>query len=295
MKCIFIYNPESGRGKIRNKLDYVIKELMKVYDKVDVHRSKSAEDITDTVKEASAEYDAIIFSGGDGTFNDVCQGLSSCERRPPLGFIPTGTANDNAHNLKIPRSIKGSVRVITKQNVIKHDVGMINDQYFMYVAGIGACTGTSYTTDQAAKKVLGKLAYVRDGLNEFFSPTMHKVKIKTSSSEVEATVPLLLVMNTMSVGGMRFNPYGHLNNGSFDVVLINKGPGHGRINIILYFIRGIFGFRKRKYCTFIKSDDINVSLDEEELTWCIDGERGPKGNVHIKCLKNHLSIFAPKK
>lgn len=294
MRCIFIYNPESGRGKILKKLDYITSKLKKVYEIVDLHESKSAEDIIDTVKNASTIYDAIIFSGGDGTFNDVCQGLSSCKRRPPLGVIPTGTANDNARNLKIPRSIRGSLKVILKQNVIKHDVGMINNEYFMYVAGIGACTGTSYTTDQAAKKVLGKLAYAKDGLNEFFSPKMYKVKIKTNNSVVEAEVPLLLVLNTMSVGGIRFNPYGHLNDGKFDVVLINKGPGHGRFNILFYFIRGIFGLRKKKYCTFIKTNELSVSFSEDVVTWCIDGERGPVGNVNIKCIKNHLSIFVPK-
>ena len=295
MKCIFIYNPESGRGKILKKLDYIVNNLKTVYDIVDLHESKSAKDIIETVKKSSESYDAIIFSGGDGTFNDVCQGLSGCERRPPLGVIPTGTANDNARNLKIPLSIKGSLKVILKQNIIKHDVGMINNHYFMYVAGIGACTGTSYTTDQAAKKILGKIAYAKDGLNEFFSPTMYKVRIKTNKTTLEAQVPLLLILNTMSVGGIRFNPYGHLNDGKFDVVLINKGPGHGRFNIIFYFLRGIFGFRKKKYCTFIKTDELEVSFDEDVVTWCIDGERGMKGDVEIECLKSHLRVIGLKK
>ena len=295
MKCIFIYNPESGRGRIGKNIDRIESKLKTVYDTVDLHKSTGAKDIIDTVKDASEKYDAIIFSGGDGTFNDVAQGLSSCKVRPPLGYIPTGTANDNAHNLKIPRTIRGSLKTIINQYSIKHDVGMINNQYFMYVAGIGACTGTSYTTDQAAKKVLGRFAYVQNGLDEFFSPTMYNVKIKTKDQEVTACVPLCLVLNTVSIGGLRFNPYGHLNDGTFDIVLINSGPGHGRLNVIFYFIRSLFGFRKKKYCQFFKASEVNIYLEDKEVNWCLDGERGPKGDVEIKCIPQHLSIFVPKK
>ena len=178
MKCIFVYNSQSGRGKIVKKLDYIKEKLSKVYDVVDLYESKSSEDLKEKVKNATEIYDAIIFNGGDGSFNDVCCGVSGCKRRPTLGYIPTGTTNDIAHNLKIPRNIKKAVKVITDQVSIKHDVGKINDDYFMYVLAIGAGTATSYTTKQAVKRALGRLGYVHNFLEEFASRDLINVKLK---------------------------------------------------------------------------------------------------------------------
>lgn len=295
MKCFFIYNPESGRGKVKAKLNYIVNKLHKVYEVVDVYESKSSDNIKDIVKNVGSNYDSIIFSGGDGTFNHVCQGVCELDKRPSLGFIPTGTANDNARNLKIPLNIKGALRVILGQKTIMHDVGRINGStYFMYVCALGACTGTPYTTRQEAKKILGKLAYIKNGLDEFFSPIVNDVTISCNGQKLSAKCPLLLVMNTITVGGIPFNRYGHLNDGLFDVVLVNDGYGYGRFNIIRYFLRGIFGFRKKRSAVFVRSNNIEIEI-KDDLVWDLDGERGPSGNIKIECLEKYLKIFVPKR
>ena len=71
MKCIFIYNPNSGKGRILKYLDYIKTELSKKYDQVDFYQTKSQEDTIQIAKDSCDKYDAIIFSGGDGTFNDI--------------------------------------------------------------------------------------------------------------------------------------------------------------------------------------------------------------------------------
>lgn len=293
MRCIFIYNPHSGKGKVLYYLKYIENNLHKVYDEVVLYESKSALDIKNKVFQASKEYDAIIFSGGDGTFNDVACGLAACEVRPTLGYIPMGTGNDIARNLRIPRNAKGAMKVILAQKKILHDVGKINDQYFMYVVALGAGSSTSYTTNQDAKKILGRLAYARDGINDFLSPNVNKVRIIEKDKIIETTVPLILILNTISIGGMPFNRYGHLNDGLFDVVLVNNGPGSGRFNIIKLFINGMLGFKKKPAVT-LKSGKFAVEVDKDAI-WCCDGERGPQGNIVIENLHNHLKIFAPKR
>ena len=145
---------------------------------------------------ASNIYDAIIFSGGDGTFNEVARGVASQSRRPPLGYIPTGTTNDNARNLNIKRNVRKAVKTILEGKTIKHDVGMINDDYFMYVLATGACTATPYTTEHDAKKILGRLAYVANGVEEFFKAPMSDVKIVTEHETIDIKCPLLLIMNS---------------------------------------------------------------------------------------------------
>ena len=293
MKSIFIYNPKSGNGKILKYISYIKKELEDIYEVVDIYESKSAQDIEEKVKESSEKYDRIIFAGGDGTFNNVACGLSSCDTRPPLGYIPVGTACDIARNLRIPRNIKKAVKVIKDDYFVKHDVGMINNRYFMYVVCIGACTSTSYTTKQETKKLLGRFAYIKDGLDEFLNTPLKRVKIKCENAIIETTVPLLLIMNTYSVGGIPFNRDCKLNDGKFDVVLINNGTGKGRLNIISYFINGLLRLGKTTRAISLESNSIDVEV-ENDLTWCVDGEKGPSGHVKIENLHNHLTIIAPK-
>ena len=292
MKCFFIYNSHSGRGKIVKFINYIENKLKEVYEIVDVCESQSSEDLKEMVKIASDKYDAIVFSGGDGTFNDVCCGISGCEKRPTLGYIPTGTTNDIAHNLKIPGNIKKATKIIVEQESIKHDVGKINDKYFMYVLAIGAGTSTSYTTKQAVKKALGKLGYIHNFLEEFASRDLIHVKLTDGKVVIEKTVPLMLIMNSRRVAGMWLNPYKKISDGQFDVMMVNEGKMKGRINIILTFILKIFKRRKYPAMDYVGTK-FDVEVGEND-TWCVDGEKGPKGTIHVENLHNHLTIFVPR-
>ena len=292
MRCFFIYNSNSGKGKITKYIKYITEKLKTVYEDITVYESKSSDDLKIKVKEASNDYDAIVFSGGDGTFNDICCGISGCEKRPALGYIPTGTTNDIAHNLKIPRNIKKATKIIIDQATIKHDVGKINDKYFMYVLALGAGSSTSYTTKQAAKMVLGRLGYIHNFLEEFASRDLIHVKLTCENTVIEKVVPLILVMNSRRVAGMWLNPYKKVSDGLFDVMMIKQGNMKGRINIVLTFILKIFRFRKYPATDFSgKSFDIEVG---ENDIWCVDGEKGPSGKIHVENLHNHLTIFVPK-
>lgn len=294
MKCLFIYNPKSGKGKILNKIKYIVKVLHKKFEVVDVHETQSANDVTEFTKVNAHKYDAIVFSGGDGTFNEVTTGIASLEKRPILGYIPSGTANDIARNLKISRNVRKSLKNIIRGYTIFHDVGRINDKYFIYVAGIGACTGTSYTTKHEAKKLLGRLAYLKHGIDEFFNAPVSEVKYSSEELKIEMKAPLLLIMNSKSVGGISFNRYGHLNDGFFDVIMVKDDVTRGRINVLKTFIYGLFGAKIKKHALFFRSDKFRVDV-KEDVVWCIDGEEGPKGSVEIENLKGHLEIYVPKK
>ena len=93
MNCIFIYNPVSGKGRIRKRIKYVVDKLREKYEIVDVYETRACGDMTAAAREAAKKYDAIVFSGGDGSFNEVLQGVASAEIMPELGYIPSGTVN----------------------------------------------------------------------------------------------------------------------------------------------------------------------------------------------------------
>lgn len=292
MKCIFLYNPFSGKGRVLKHLPIIEKTLKEKFTYVEIYQTKSVEDTIKKAQDACGVYDVIVFAGGDGTFNNVATGIASRENRPIIGYIPTGTVNDIARNLKISKNINKALKVITDGNIINHDVGKINDRYFMYVSAVGTFTGVSYRTEQKAKRLYGKLAYVFDGIKDIVSPQIIDVKIETKSEIVQMKAPLLLIINTISVGGIKFNRRGHLNDGFFDVVIVKKGRTKGLYNILKLFLLGIGRKKRTGHFLCLKAKEFRVTVDDN-VTWCVDGEAGPKGEVLIKNLHSHIQIYSP--
>ena len=297
MNCIFIYNPNSGKGKIKKRIEYIEKELSKTYDEVVIYESKSRDDLIETVKDACSKYSVIAFSGGDGTFNDVANAVCTEENRPILGYIPSGTVNDLGRNLKIPKNVKKAVKIITKGEISYHDAGMINNRYFVYVAGIGTFTSVSYRTKQDIKKILGKMAYILDGLEDLVRPKIVSVKIiaNDTKEEVVGEFPLVLVLNSKTCGGFPIDRDGHLNDGYFDIICVKKFYHMHSFNILNLFL---FGARKKRlitsYYQMIRSKDMVIDTSDD-VFWTLDGEKGISGKVHIVNLHNHLRILVPKK
>ncbi len=295
MKCIFIYNPKSGKGKVLKNLEYIKTELKKKYSVVDIYETKSQEDTISKSKQSCYEYDTIVFAGGDGTFNDVTCGIAECDKRPILGYIPTGTVNDIARNLKISKNIKKAVKNIIDGQYVNHDVGIINGRYFIYVAGVGTFAATSFRTKHKFKKVFGKFAYALDGLQELLNPSIINVNVTTKEGETyKNATPLLLVMNSISAGGVPFNKNGHMNDGKFDIVIVKKFMGRGLISIANMAIIGIRRKRLTKYYQVLRSEEFKIEVDRE-ITWTLDGEEGIKGSAEIKNLHSHIQIFVPHK
>jgi YegS/Rv2252/BmrU family lipid kinase len=289
-----MYNPNSGKGKIKKRLKLIESVLRQKFSEVTMYATKSAADTRETASDSCGKYDAVIFSGGDGTFNEVLCGVSSKENRPILGYIPSGTVNDIARNLGISRRVKKALHTIVEGELMDHDVGLINDRYFMYVCAIGTFTGASYRTKQHIKKKLGKIAYAIDGIKDIISPKQINLLIENEQRSIETKAPLVLVLNSMSVGGIKFNKKGHLNDGLFDIVIVKNGITKGLFNIIKLFLFGIRQKKEHRHFIYLSSSDITVKITDD-IQWCVDGEAGPKGTVRISNLHSHVQILVPKK
>ena len=90
--------------------------------------------------------------------NEVVNGLAEQEYRPKLGVIPTGTTNDFARALQIPREINEALDVIIKGDTIPVDIGRMNDKYFINIAGGGKLTELTYEVPITLETRLGQLA-----------------------------------------------------------------------------------------------------------------------------------------
>lgn len=284
MTCLFLYNPNSGKGKLLKKLNYIKRKLCETYKNVTVIATQSLEDTLLKAKLACGSYDVLAFSGGDGTFNNIVNAISGEKNRPILGYIPSGTVNDIAKNFKISRRINQAIKVIQKGNIHPFDIGKVNDQYFVYVLAMGSFAHVSYDTDQKIKRKYGKVAYYLRVLKEVLKKYNYQTTIHYDENQTyDAKTPLILVLNSASVGGFLVNKKCDLNDGKFDVLIMYPGFASGLFNVL--------SKRKHKH---ILTSKLTIHIDTD-MHWCIDGEKGMAGDIVIENLHNHLQIFSYKK
>src|SRR5699024_3644686 len=120
----------------------------------------SAGDATYAAKEAlKHDYDGIIAAGGDGTLNEVINGIAEATNRPKLGLIPMRTVYDFGRALLIPNDIIEAVDKFIKVDLVPVDVGKMNNRYFINIASGNIITQVSYEAPNKLKTMVRPLAY----------------------------------------------------------------------------------------------------------------------------------------
>lgn len=296
MNCLFLYNPNSGKGVVKRKLGYIRKRLSEAYT-VDMVATESAQDLEEKVRAGADKYDVIVFSGGDGTFNNVLQGLG--EKRVRLGYLPAGTANDVARSLGIPRSVRGALNVILKGHTERLDCMRVNQtRYAMYVAAAGTLTSVTYETPQRNKKFLGWFAYFFRGVRKNLKLEVFPVFGTCGGKYFETHGVLVFVMNGRSVAGFPVNKDASMQDGLLELAIIQqaKRPNFFQrigayLSLAAFMVVGVKV--KKKDIEVMRGDHVRV-YTHEKLTWDFDGEQGLTGDIDIEVLRRHVELFVPK-
>ena len=87
-KLLFILNPHSGKGLIKNKLLEIVDIMVKADYEVTIYPTQSKGDAQNHVREEAKNYDLIVCSGGDGTLDEAVSGMMESEEKTLLGYIP---------------------------------------------------------------------------------------------------------------------------------------------------------------------------------------------------------------
>lgn len=296
-RLLFIYNPHAGKELLKPKLADVIDIFVKAGYEVVAYPTQAYRDAYKKIKKYdSSEYDLIVCSGGDGTLDEVVTGMMKRDRdkREPIGYIPTGTTNDFASSLHIPRGLLEAADNAVNGEVFACDAGRFNDDIFVYIAAFGLFTDVSYQTKQSMKNVLGHLAYVLEGATRIFDIPSYKLKVTHDGETIEDEFIYGMVTNSKSVGGFR-NMIGKnvvFDDGEFEVTLIRtpKNP------IALQEIIGalLSSQINTKHIYSFKTGEIHFE-SVEEIPWTLDGEFGGEhDSVCIKNAKQALKIVVPE-
>ncbi len=177
-KILFVFNPRAGKAKIKNKLCDIIDVFVKAGYEVTVYPTQAEGDAIRAVRDKREDYDLLVCSGGDGTLDEVVNGMIKCGKQIPIGYIPAGSTNDFARSLGIPKDMRRAAEMIVDGRDYSCDIGAINEQCFVYIAAFGIFTDVSYETSQNIKNVLGHMAYILEGMKRISSIKSYRLKVR---------------------------------------------------------------------------------------------------------------------
>ncbi|MDD6038498.1 MAG: diacylglycerol kinase family lipid kinase [bacterium] len=290
MKLLFVYNPHSGTGKIKNKLSDVVETMVRAGYDVTVYPTQAAGDATRIVRERAAKYDLVVCCGGDGTLDETVTGLMDVDRRVPLGYIPAGSTNDFANSLKLPKDMIKAAQIAVSGKDFACDVGCFNEDRFVYVAAFGLFTEVSYQTRQELKNILGHAAYVLEGAKSLNKHPAYRMRVSYGNQNIEGDFIYGMITNSVSVGGFKgmTGKNVKLDDGVFEVTLI-KAPGNrNEFNEIIACLTNLRAESDLIYS--FKTDELSI-LPYCTIPWTLDGEfGGNQTQVFIKNDKQALTI-----
>lgn len=296
IRARFIYNPTSGREEVKRKLAAILQRLERGGIETSCHATEEKGDAIKAASEAVERgFDMIIAAGGDGTLNEVVNGMSIHENRPSLGILPLGTTNDFARAHGIPRKWEDACDLLIGRYTTPIDVGQANDRYFINISGGGSLTELTYEVPSKLKTMVGQLAYYMKGLEKI--TRLHPTRMRISAEGIgdfDEEFMLFLIANSNSVGGFdRIAPNASTKDGLFDVLALRKCSLPDFLRIATMVMRGEPVLHDSLFIHFQTNRVIVEADDRVQLN--VDGEFGGTLPCTFNLLPSHLNVVVDER
>lgn len=222
MKTAVIINPIAGHWKPGSNKNRISKAFRKYGIKCDIFETQSADDGIRLGREAiESGYETIIAAGGDGTINEVVNGIAGSDVN--FGIIPVGSVNVLARDLSIPLSVEGSVECISKCRIKRIDVGVAQDRYFTLMAGFGFDAETVSNVYQQTKDIIGSSAYVLKGISTLATYNASEITLEMVEQSYTTSAFLVVVANVSTYTySLKIAPFAVVDDGILDICVFEK-------------------------------------------------------------------------
>ena len=287
-RIAFIINPKSGRG---NK-DSIVNRIQKVASDLDfkfeAYFTQESGHATDLANNLVRKYDSIIAVGGDGTVNEIAQGLLGS--KTPLGILPAGSGNGLARHLRIPMNNIKALKSLLNGKIANIDTWLAGEIPFFMLCGFGFDAHIAQKV--SGLKSRGPQVYFRLVTSEFMKFQPKKISVRWDGGSYSG-MPFMVNLANGSQFGNNFKiaPEASINDGYLDIGIIEKIPIHMVPEIILRMRNGTLNnfkyyktFRAKQF--LLRSDYVGMNIDGEFHT--CDQE------IVIKLSSKQLKVIIPK-
>lgn len=241
---------------------------------------------------AIQKVDTIVVLGGDGTLNEVINGIlaTGCSQIPRIGIIPSGSSNDFSKSLGLPQQLHKACRTIINGKTKYVDVGQAGSHYFCMASSVGlfaAVCAESYRM----KGLNGSLRYIAAALCIIRKMTSGwEMNIKADERIFQGTYGVLLVSNTPRYGGLFFTPEARPDDGLLDCLIIEMPKKLEALSLIPLVLRK--ALTRHKKVTMFRAKSLSVALTPS-APLSNDGEVYPNlfSSVDYKILPQKLQII----
>ncbi len=302
--ALLIHNPNAGGGSAtrRVQLDQARRILEAGGIRADLAETTGPGDATEIAKRAADKRcELVIACGGDGTINEVVNGLAGPQNghRVPLALLPAGTANVLAKELNLSWDIPTAAEQLARGEVRDVALGLATPlnhpqdaRYFLSVAGAGPDGRITYAVDLELKAKMGILAYWLQGVREVFNYKFQLFRVTSVTGARE--VSLVIVGRTKHYGGpFKITTEADLFEDQFEFVGITSRSG---LRYLTYLPTLWFGdLRKVEGVHFWKSDRLVCEpIDSDPPTYAqVDGEPLCRLPVEFRIVPRALRLLVP--
>ena len=302
--ALLIHNPNAGGGGAdrRKELDEARRIFATGGIEADLAETTGPGDATEIALRAGNEgRQLVIACGGDGTLNEVVNGLARQQNghRVPLALLPGGTANILAKELTLPWDIPQAAQRLVRGTVREIALGLatpVNEpekaRYFLSVAGAGPDGRITYAVDLELKAKMGIFAYWWQGAREVLNYKFPRFNVKTKDQTIEAS--LVIVGRTKHYGGpFKITTEADLYEDQFELAVLTTQSG---LRYLSYLPTLWFGnLRNSEGVHFVKADTLLCEPTGGEPVYAqVDGEPLSRLPVEFKIVPRALKLLIPE-
>jgi diacylglycerol kinase (ATP) len=302
--ALLIHNPNAGNGGNgrRRLLDQARRILSTNGIEVDLAETSAPGHAVAIAQQAVRDgRQLVIACGGDGTLNEVVNGLAdfSNGHRVPLALLPGGTANILAKELDLPWDIPRAATRLVNADVREVALGLATPleqpekkRYFLSVAGAGPDGMIVYSVDLGLKARVGILAYWWQGAREVLRYTFPRFRVRAGDRQLEAT--LAVVGRTKNYGGpFKITDQADLFEDQFEVMALTTQSGLRYLSYLPTLWMG--NLRKEEDVHFWKAEALVCEpLDANPVYAQIDGEPLARLPIEFSIVPKALRLLVPR-
>jgi diacylglycerol kinase (ATP) len=301
--ALLIHNPNAGNGGHgrRHLLDQARHIFASRGIDADLAETTGPGHATEIAARAAAENRGLVIAcGGDGTLNEIVNGLAAHQNghRVPLALLPGGTANILAKELDLPWDIPKAAEKLAHGTVKEIALGLATPleqpekkKYFLSVAGAGPDGRIVYSIDLGLKSRVGILAYWWEGTREVFRYKFPRFRVVSGEHKIDAS--LVIVGRTQNYGGpFKITTEADLFEDHFEILTLSTQSGLRYLSYLpslwLNKLRGTEGVE------FFKTDSLVCEpLDSNPVYAQIDGEPLARLPVEFRVVPRALKLLVP--
>lgn len=288
-KVFFIINKYSGTGYQPEVEGKIITRCGELNLECTIEFTLGRGHATELAKKAVLEgFELVLAMGGDGTVNEVAQGL--IHSNVTMGIMPKGSGNGLARHLGIPLKFPAMLELLSSTQFITMDTMLVNDHLSVNVCGIGFDGHIAGLFGKNGKR--GLIGYSQLAVQEFFSFKEFNARLTLDGQSIGRDAFIIALANSSQFGNnAKVSPFASVCDQRIDVCFIKKVP----LTQVLGFARKMFNgsINKSSFVEIMQAQEISIQFSSPK-PFHIDGESmKPASDFSIKIQPSSLKMLVP--